>query len=1020
MRALLAFLLVTSFASSGDVLAVGVPRSDVLRDFRHTAWTTADGAPAQIRAIAQSADGWLWLGTSDGLYRFDGLVFERRELPTRGLLARGLIINLYAADNGDLWIAHMGDGLSVLRADGRLEDIPTPPDAALGPIGAMASDPDGSVWVIGSAGMYHFAGGTWRAVATGQEWSSSEAQSLLQDQYGQLWAANDSKVYLLDRSSGHLRPVVSATSPATSTAASTAAMGGSLLQSPDGRVWVTSAGRAAQVFPAAGVPDRPARARANQAESRWRGQFDRAGNFWSLRCPTGVCLLAATGDGGRAATRDAASAGERLVAPAHISGLAPSEVLEDREGNIWIVSENGLDRYQPNAVRRSSVPGPGAALSLAVDTGGVAWVANSASAQLWRLDGAGPPVLQENQPIRIVSKARDGALLLVGRRTIERRAGRRTEHIALPPARDGAPAGLNVLGVNDDGKVLWMASTESGLMGYVDGKWLPRAAFAMPAKTIIATPGEIGQLWIADGDGGLSRYGGGPARRYDAAATGFASGVFYQGAAPGVPMTVVLSGAQGTGVLRGGVFRMLRAADADVLRKITGMAVAANGDRWLNGWRGLVRVSAADWQHAISHPDDMLKYELVGALDGYPGQATSANRLPSLVLASGGQLWASGSGGLVRLDTGAPRRNLVAPRIVIGTVSTPHGSHAGTAQGDVRLPPGEQDIDIAFTAPALRRPENLHYEYWLEGLDQHWRDGGNRRLASYTGVPPGDYRFHVRVHNEDGVPGAAVATRQLTVTPTILQTVWFKLACGALLALLLAALYRYRVRVLTARLAERLRVRASERERIARTLHDTYLQSVHVLLLRVGAVAHSLPADHPLRARMTTLLDDATSVVVEGRGQVEQLRAAAPASIDEIVQRATAALARCYPEVSLRMRTRGTVRPIKSAVLEEAGEIITEAVRNAYLHAGARLIEVETEHGATLIIRVCDNGAGFDAQILQDGHRSGHWGLIGMRERARQIGAVLAVANSAGGGAQVTLQVPAALAYAKKRWRWLP
>ena len=996
--------------------AVAAP---ALSDYNHTSWSAVDGAPPQITTMAQTRDGWLWMGTADGLYRFDGVAFERITLPQRGMLGRALIYTLHALPNGDLMISHVRGGLSVLHADGSFAEIPDIPGKPMGPISAVDVDASGQIWVISSTGLYTRAQGSWRKVEDGGAWVAGDTHSLLRDRKGTLWATFNHRIWRYDAAGAHF------------VVAAPAGTRGSLMQSPDGRIWASRGDMVVLVSPSGPPPPERLRRdpRGNQAESQSVGQFDRDGNLWKIRCGVAgaACLLPA-----RAIDKlvlDPAGAGEGLIPGRQIAGVNAEQVLEDREGNVWIATESSLDRYQRKRLQHSGLAGPGTPISLAADADGAVWAADATDGSLWRLEAGGPPIREKAHYTRVVGTARDGALLLSGRRQIERRLHGVVTVIPLPPGREGKPVDLNVLGTLDDGKVLWMASFETGLMGYVDGQWKPRGAFNLPPKIVISSAGATGQLWLADGDGGLTLYDDGKLTRYDAAKAGIATAVF-------AGSEVMVAGERGLAVLQNGAMRLLHAvepgsAGQDVLRNISGMAVTPDGDRWFNSAAGLVQVRSADWQRALGDPRALLHYQLFDARDGYPGQATNANRLPSMVQAAGGELWLAASGGIMRLETRTLARNLVAPTVRIQQVGTVQGSYRASLAGGtpIRLPPASANFTVAYAAPALRRPENLHYAYWLEGVDSGWRDGGSARTASYTNVGPGTYRFHVRVANEDRVAGTGDAVQEIVVAPTVPQTWWFKALCVLAALLLGVGLYRYRIRVLTARLSERLQVRASERERIARTLHDTYLQSVNALMLRVSAMAHGLPDDHPTREKLEAVLADASHAVIEGRGQVEQLRTQAatllgdgsdtqPDALERILTRSAAPLRQCYPDIAFAMHVSGAPRVLAPAVLDEAGQIGAEALRNAFIHAAATRIDVRIAHDAPFVLAVIDNGKGLDDTVRELGYRSGHWGLIGMRERARSIGAQLQVDSAAGTGTTVRLSVPDVYIGTPPRWRW--
>lgn len=966
--------------------AVETEPGPALADYQQTQWTAANGAPSGIGSMAQTGDGWLWLGTADGLYRFDGVRFERYPLPSRLGLNKDRINLVHAGPNGDLYITYMSEGLSLLHADGRVEELPAPPQARNG-IGAIAVDVDGSLWIIGG-NIEHFKDGRWTVVEDGGEWRSSLGTSMLLDQQGRLWVANDLGVWQLDRARGRF--------------ARMAGGPGQLLLAPGGGLWQASdAGLVRQVAAENGA--RPAA--YTSAESAWTGTFDDDGVLWLLKCPGGACR----------ARPDAASPGgqdvTRLGRLPRLSG-EPQGVLQDREGDIWIATENGLDRFRRNRLLQSGLAGSGMKYSMATDGKGRLWAADKFSGALWRLVPGAPPQAQGGAPVTLVANGRQGAVLIGDRRSIRRLGAAGEETIALPPGPDGKPRDYHMLGILDDGKVLWTATMETGLIGWRDGRWLGAAAFNLPKKIYQSGPAGAGQLWLATGDGTLVLYDDGKLTTYDARAIGMAASVF-PGGEP------IASGTDGSGVLKDGKLVMLRAANPNVLRNVSGLAVTRDGDRWLNGAAGLVHVRRADWLRCLGDPAQPLRYELLGVLDGYPGRAVLETRWPSAASPDGRHLWLAATGGLVWLDTATLRRNRVAPRPAILGVSADQSVHAGNRR--VVLPPGSGQFRIDYTAPALRMPEGLRFEYRLDGIDTHWLNAGTRRGTTYTNVGAGDYVFRLRVFNEDGVPGESEAGLRVTVEPTLAQSLWFRIACGLAVAALGAMLYRYRVRYLAARLAERLEVRTAERERIARTLHDSFLQTVYALILRLHAVSLSIPAGERAREQLENVLEQASNAIDEGRDQLQALRAGDTVTLEQaladLVSRAQAA----RPGIAVDLRVEGERRRLHAPVADEILAIAGEALHNACRHAGASEIDIRLAYGRrALALTVADNGRGIDAQVLRDGRRAGHWGLVGMRERAAGIGGVLDVGNggdgigkgSGNGGALVAMRLPARKAYA--------
>jgi signal transduction histidine kinase len=979
VRALAAALLIAA-GSAGAV-------PEGFADYHHTRWTAAEGAPPAIRTMAQTRDGWLWLGTADGLYRFDGLRFERYVLPAQPGRSHERIQVLRAAPNGDLVIAYAAEGVSVLHPDGRVEDLPEQP-SPYESVGAMAVDTDGSLWTV-TGRVAHFAGGRWHVVAAGPEWETAHQEALLVDGAGNLWAFNERGAWRLDRAAGRFARVTD--------------KAGQPLLAPDGGLWL----RAEGTLHLLGATGRPRPGTYAPSQSLEAGQFDADGTLWLLDCPQPVCRVPDAARRKEARWTIASAAAERVAAPALLSGRGATAILEDREGDIWVATESGLDRFRRNRFLHSGLPGSGVRYSFGVDGTGRVLAADFETGTLWHLAPDMAPAAVRGPWVGVVNNGHDGALLVGGKRSVQRVRGTTVEDIPLPPGPDGKPRDHRLIGLLDDGKVLWTASLETGLIGWRDGRWLPRAAFNLPPKIFqSATAGPAGN-WFATGEGKLVHYLDGKLTFYDLGPVGQASALF-----PGEDL--VVSGSGGTAVLRDRTLRLLVTQDPGVLRNLSGIVVTPDGDRWMNGVAGLVHVRAADWRQAMRDPDHPLRYELFDALDGYPGRAAMENRWRGIVSADGRNVWLSATGGVVRLDLAQLRRNRVAPQAVILGVTA--DSRSWPAQGTANLPAGTDHFRIQYTAPALRLPERVRFEYRLDGVDRTWLDAGTRRATSYTNIGPGDYVFRVRAVNEDGVPGDAVATLPLHVAPTLAQTLWFRLACAGALALLGVLLYRYRMRYVTRRLTERLQVRTAERERIARTLHDTFLQTVQGLVLRVDAVAATLPPDAGARRQLENVLDDASHAIGEGRDQLQELRAGDAHVLEDVLADAIARFRQTHGALAVDVHVEGERRPLLAPVADEIAEIAREALRNAFVHAHATRLRVTLVYARRLLtLCVADDGCGLPEPVRRDGNGfagyRGHWGLIGMRERAERIGARLEIASGPRRGTTVALTVPGTHAY---------
>jgi len=334
-------------------------------------------------------------------------------------------------------------------------------------------------------------------------------------------------------------------------------------------------------------------------------------------------------------------------------------------------------------------------------------------------------------------------------------------------------------------------------------------------------------------------------------------------------------------------------------------------------------------------------------------------------------------------------------------------------------------VQIDYTALSFVAPEKIRFRAKLEGRDTDWKDAANERKAFYTDLPPRHCRFRVMATNNSGVWNEAGGSLDFSIDPAYYQTNWFRVSCAAAFLALLWALHQYRLHQIAEKFNARLEGRVDERLRVARELHDTLLQSFHGLLLNFQAVKNLLPGRvGEARQVLETTLDHAAQAITEARDAVQDLRSSA--EITNELAKALEVLARDLAEqeraangnaAACSVEVEGTSQELHPILRDEVYQITVEALRNAFRHARARQIEVEIRYDARqLRVRVRDDGAGIDASVLQEG-RAGHFGLKGMRERARAIGGQLKVWSEYGVGTEVDLSIPASVAYGSRASR---
>ncbi|HEY8997764.1 MAG TPA: triple tyrosine motif-containing protein, partial [Edaphobacter sp.] len=317
-------------------------------------------------------------------------------------------------------------------------------------------------------------------------------------------------------------------------------------------------------------------------------------------------------------------------------------------------------------------------------------------------------------------------------------------------------------------------------------------------------------------------------------------------------------------------------------------------------------------------------------------------------------------------------------------------------------------------------PERVRFRYRLDNVDADWQNASKRRQAFYTNLSPGRYRFHVTASNNDGVWNDTGAFVDFIIEPAFYQMWQFRLIVGLMLALLLAAIVQMRIASVTSQMRARMAARSDERERIARELHDTLLQSLFGVMLQFHSIAGRLSQEDPTRQVLSETLVRADTVMQEGRERVRNLRASETdsGSLMDALSTTGYQLQALRP-VGFHISSRGWPRSLKPDIQEEVLLIAREALTNAFVHSQAQAISVEVGfRPRRLVIVVEDNGRGIAEEILRAGGREGHWGLLGMRERARKIGSRVDFDSPVGSGTRVTLRVPARIAYASRKG-WL-
>jgi signal transduction histidine kinase/ligand-binding sensor domain-containing protein len=973
-------------------------------EYAHTAWKVRDGfVKGTIGSIAQTPDGYLWLGTEFGLLRFDGVRAVPWQPPLgQQQLPSNSVFSLLTARDGTLWIG-TSQGLASWK-DGKLTQYPEL--AGQWVRAPMLEDSEGTIWVggvgfpppaklcaihQGSVHCYGEDGGFVNGI-----------RSVYEDRGRNLWVGVRDGLWRWKPGPPEFYP---APGPGMGIQGLAEADDGALLFGP--RTGVRRlVGSKIEAYP---LPN------SAQHFTVSRLLHDRDGNLWI-----------GTSDAGLAHVHSGRT--DVFAQADGLSGDYVSALFEDREGSLWVGTHGGLDRFRELAAPTLSFNqglSSASVVSVLADRDGSVWLSTRRGLEQRRNNGqttffgllngnyAGS-LFQDRRGRVWASTLREFGYLQNGRFV----------------AVKNVPGGP-VYSVTEDGAGnLWIANKDRGLIQLLnDGRvqmypWTTLGHNDI-ALALAVDPARHG-TWVGFYGGGIVYFADSQVRASYSASDGLGQGrVNDLRSEPDGTLWAATEG--GLSRLKNGRFATLSSKNGLPCDSTNWTLEDNDHSFWLYMTCGLVKITRSQldaWAAAVDKDTDAKPIVQVKSLDTSDGVRTLEDYdfyTPHAAKAADGRLWFLPSDGASVVD---PRRlpfNRLVPQVRIEQVIANHKTHdvPSDEKTSLRLPALVRDLQIDYTALSLVAPEKMLFRYRLEGYDREWQDAGNRRQAFYTNLGPKNYRFRVIACNNSGVWNEAGASLDFSVAPTYYQTPWFQVSCAAALLALFWLLYRYRVHQIAREFNARVEGRVDERLRVSRELHDTLLQSFQASLIQMQA-AHDLFSRRPKEAAQN--LDDAITMaagaIAEGRGAIQGLRSQPPVE-DDLVKVLTVTgqdLARSQEAkehpVSFRLEVEGEQQPLEPLLQDEVSRIARELLRNAFRHSQASQIEAEIRYDPHLLrVHVRDDGKGIHPEILKAGGRDGHWGLAGMRERAKQIGARLDFWSEAGAGTEVQLTVAASIAY---------
>jgi signal transduction histidine kinase/ligand-binding sensor domain-containing protein len=985
-------LLLCFFAVS-SVWAVDPSRH--ISQYAHTAWRIQDGVfSGTPKAISQTTDGYLWVGTKSGLVRFDGVRFVPWIPPDGEHLPSSRINSLLGTPDGSLWIG-TAVGLSRWQNHHLTNYV-----NEHGVVTSIIQARNGAIWIelsdpSSEAGyLCQILGAGMQCHGKDEGIPADSYAPLVEDSQGNFWLGGSTNLVRW-RPDSH--------SVYKPTALKSAAGAGGIFDlaaDPDGSLWVgifrTGPGLGLQKL----------------AQGVW-SSF-RTPEFDGNTVAVGALLLDRhnalwVGTEDRGIYRIYGGHVEHFASANGLSGDYVINCFEDREGNLWVATSSGIDSFRNlGVVNFSTREGlrVNEVNSVFVFRNGAVWISGADS-----LDVRG-----NNGVSSIIGKSLPGDLVTS---ILEDRAGRlwvgidntltiyEDGKLRQINQRNGKPLGM-ILGITEDvdGNI-WVESKGPPMSLIRIQNLEVREEFPapqMPAARRVAADPE-GGIWLGLMNGDLARYRHGQTETFH----------FQHTTDSRVEQVWVnpdgsVLGATAFGVIgwKGGKQLTLTVRNGLPCDVVYAFISDDRGDLWLYTECGLVEITTTELQKWWEHPDIVLQVRVFDAFDGaQPDRAPfgAAAKSPD------GRLWFANGHLLQMIDPDHPADNPIPPPVQVEGIVADRRNYF--PQDGLRLPSLTRDLEVDYTALSFVAPQKVRFRYKLEGRDTAWQEPGTRRQAFYSDLRPGRYRFRVIACNNDGVWNDAGAILDFSIAPAWYQTNWFRILCVVFGVLIVVILHRLRVRQIARSIGARFDERLAERTRMARDIHDTFLQTIQGSKL---VADHALrPSTDPIRMRgaleqLSVWLERATQ---EGRAALNSLRTATAQTNDlaEALRRVTKD--DLIPgSMAVTFSVVGDAKEMHPIVRDEIYRIGYEAIRNACIHSGASQLEVELRYAHDVVLRVSDNGIGIDPGIADRG-KDGHFGLQGMRERAARISGNLALASSSNSGTEIKLVVPGDIIFRK-------
>lgn len=974
-----------------------------ITQYGHAVWRVRDGVlPAAPTAIAQTKDGYIWIGTETGLLRFDGNQFEQWTPAHWDEMRDHEVEVLLAASDGALWIGTSSNLASW--KDGKLT-IAGPPHVETW-VNDIVEDRQHRIWATMTRRkdrqpLCQALGAALRCYGPSDGLDLPFGLSLSLNSDGSLSAGSSDTVVKWSPERGK---IASAKASGVSQLSGLKVIAYIDAQS-DGSALVgmrfTGKGFGLQrlrgslftSFRAAGLDSS-----SLDVETLFT---DRSGALWIGTSQSGLY-------------RVVNGAAEHYTTKEGLSGDYVSAFYEDYEGNMWVVTDGGLDCFHDLKVLSWSTAeglpsGSVFSISAGKDGSVLAGVENSLSilrnGKVTSVSGI--PSMPSGFVNAVLNDHAGRYWAGIGNQlTIF--DGHKFTAVLRP---DGRPTGIiTSLAQAPDGSVWAISLPQPMTLFHVRNGRITEVFEGAENGDVVVSDGHAG-AW-SEVAGRLIHYSGGRETTFQLSGTkGPARFGKFVAIITSRDGAVWLSGRDGVWVFKDGRSHSLGAGNGLPCANVTGLVFSKAQSLWMRTDCGLVEVPSESLQAWMADPASTVRYRIIDPSEG--ANLSGAAFSPQMSLAPDGRIWIANQSAIEVLDPDHIPMNRLPPPVHVEAILADRKRFSLTS--GLQLPALTRDIEIQYTALSFVAPQKVRFRYKLDGRDMGWQDPGTRRAAFYQDLKPGHYRFRVVAANNDGVWNETGDSFDFYIKPAWFQTVWFRLLWITSVCLLLIALYRIRVRAIARAISARFDERLDERTRMARELHDTFLQTVQgSKIVADDALASGTDQERMRRAleKLSVWLGQAVS---EGRTALHALRVSTTEKneLAEFLERTLKE--QCHdPALSVAVTVIGDARNLHPIVRDEVSLIAREAIHNACEHSRAGQLQVELRYAEELRLCIRDNGIGIDPDVLDAG-KAGHFGLQGMKERGARIRAKLTISSSRNNGTEVTLKIPGDVAYLSEK-----